>query len=83
MVLNPIALVDCIVAPILRMAVIKLEEESTVKHARWIQRHQVAESNLHKPPFTRGIGPNTVRDKEQSIHTVNDGGRKKVNGWSL
>jgi hypothetical protein len=31
----------------------------------------------------RGIGPNTVGDKEQSIHTVDDGGCKKVNGWGL
>jgi hypothetical protein len=33
------------------MADIKIKKEFTIKHTRWIQQHQVAESNSSKPPF--------------------------------
>ncbi len=31
-------------------------------------------------PFTRVVGPNTVRVKEQFVGTADDGGRKEVDG---
>jgi hypothetical protein len=42
--LNPITLVDCIVAPVRRMANVKIEQETAVQRARWVNRNRITES---------------------------------------
>ena len=43
MKLNPITLVDCIVAPIGRVANVKLKQEAAVQRARWVNRDRIME----------------------------------------
>ncbi len=42
--LNPITLVDCIVAPVGRMANVKIKQEMAIQRARWVNRNRITES---------------------------------------
>ncbi len=82
--LDPITLVDCLVAPIGRMANVKLKQEAAVQRARWVNRERIIEGNPSKTPFSCIIGTNTVGDKNQVIRTPDNGGREQMNcgnGW--
>ncbi len=82
--LNPIMLVDCIVALVGRMANVKLKQKAAVQRARWIDQYRITESKLCEAPFASIIGANTVRDEEQTIRALGYGCREQVdgrNGW--
>ncbi len=64
MKLDPITLVDCVVAPIGRMANVKLKQEAAVQRAKWVNRDRIIEGNPSKMPFSCIIGTNTVGDKK-------------------
>ena len=74
MELDPITLVDCVVAPIGRVANVKLKQEAAVQHARWVNVDRIVEGNPSKTPFSCIIGTNTVGDKKQAIRTPDNGG---------
>ena len=69
MKLDPIMLVDCVVAPIGRVADVKLKQEAAVQHARWVNRDRIMEGNPSKTPFSCIIGTDTVGDEKQAIRT--------------
>ncbi len=84
MKLDPITLVDCVVAPIGRVANVKLKQEVAVQRARWVNRDRIMEGNPSKMPFLCIIGTNTVGDKKQVIYTPDNGGCEQMNcrnGW--
>ena len=84
MKLDPITLVDCIVAPIGRVANVELKQEAAVQRARWIDRDRIMEGNPSKMPFSCIIGTDTVGDKKLAIHTPDNGGCEQMNcrnGW--
>ncbi len=67
--LDSITLIDCVVAPIGRMANVKLKQEAAVQRARWINRDRIIKGNPSETPFSCIIGTNTVGDKKQAIRT--------------
>jgi hypothetical protein len=84
MKLDPIMLVDCIVLPIGGMANVKLKQEAAIQCARWINRDRIIEGNPSKAPFSCIVGANTVRDKKQTIRSLDNGGCEQMdcrNGW--
>ena len=82
--LNPITLVDCIVAPVGRMANVKIRQEAAVQRARWVDRNRITERKPCKAPFLSLISANTVRHKKQTIRAFDDGCHDQMdgrNGW--
>ncbi len=65
MELDPITLVDCVVAPIGRVANVKLKQEAAVQRARWVNGDRIVEGNPSKTPFSCIIGTNTVGDENK------------------
>ncbi len=82
MKLDPITLVDCIVAPIGGMANVKLKQELAIQCARLINRNRISEGNPSEASFPCIIGTNTVRDKKQTIRTIDDGCREQIDSWN-
>jgi len=80
--LNPIMLVDCIVAPVGRMANVKIKQEMAVQHARWVDGNRVTERKPCEVPFSCVISTNTVRHEKQTIRALDDGCRDQVDGWN-
>ena len=79
--LNPITLVDCIVAPVGRMANVKIKQETAVQRARWVDQNRITERKPCEAPFPSVISTNTVRHEEQTIRALDDGCREQVDGW--
>jgi hypothetical protein len=79
MKLDPITLVDCIVASIGRVANVKLKQEVAVQRTRWVHRDRIMEGNSSKTPFYCIVATNTVGDKKQAIHTPDNGGCEQMN----
>ena len=71
--LNPITLVDCIVAPVGRMANVKIKQETAVQRARWVDRNRITERKSCEAPFSSVISTNTVRHEKQTIRALVNG----------
>jgi hypothetical protein len=80
MKLNPITLVDCIVAPVSRMANVKIKQEAAVQPARWVDRNRITERKPCEVPFPSVISTNTVRHEKQTIRALDDGCCDQVDG---
>ena len=55
-ILNPVTLVDCVVAPVGGMANIELEQEAAVQRAGWVNGDGITESNSCEAPLAGIIG---------------------------
>ncbi len=78
--LNPVMLVDCVVAPVGRMANVKIKQEAAVQRARWVDRNRITEREPCEAPFPSVISANTVRHEKQTIRALDDGCRDQVDG---
>ena len=72
--LDPIMLVDRIIMPVCWVTYAEFEQEPTIQRARRLYGDGVAEGNLCKLPFLSIIGTDTMRDEEQSVCALDDGG---------
>ena len=78
--LNPITLVDCIVAPVGRMANVKIKQEAAVERARWVDQNRITECKPCEAPFSSVVSTDTVRHEKQTIRALDDGCRDQVDG---
>jgi len=79
--LNPITLVDGIVALIGRMADVEVKQEMAIQRARWVvDQDRITERKPCEAPLASVISTNTVRHEKQTIRAPDDGCRKQVDG---
>ena len=72
--LDSITLVDRVMTPVCWVTYVEFEQEPTIQCAQRVYGDGVAEGNPCKSPFSSIIGTNTVRDEEQSVCALDDGG---------
>jgi hypothetical protein len=82
MVLQPEALIDCIVPEILRLGNIEIDGILSVVEAQWIRLHHSSKSNLNQPPFAYIFDGSAKLpgDEEQLVGTIDDTLSKDIRG---
>ncbi len=74
MKLDLIVLVDCIIMSVCWVTYVEFEQEPTIQRAQRVYGDRVAEGNPRKSPFWSIIDTDTMRDEEQSVCALDDGG---------
>ena len=72
-VLEPIALVGCVVANIARVKDVELDNETAVLKARRVGFHRGLKGDARKAPFAGVLIVNGVRKEEKLVVTLDDG----------
>ena len=70
--LTPLTLVDCIILQVCWVAYVEFKQGPTIPCAQRVDGNQVIEGNPGKMPLVSIIGTDTVIDKEQLVHALDD-----------